>query len=237
MTPSWRRLWVRGRRLPFDPWKAAVAVLLVGAVVVVLGWVLLSSRLLVVRQIQVAGEDRVARAQVVRAAQVRLGTPLAHIEGGAVERRVEGIRQVESARVQRKWPSTLRITVAERTPVAAVRDGSAYQLVDRFGVTVTTVERRPPDMPLADLATPAPGDPSTRAALAVVDALPEALLNKVSAVAAPSPTEVTLRLGGRRTVLWGGPERSAEKAQTLAVLMKRDARVYDVSSPEVATTR
>ncbi|MQA83518.1 MAG: FtsQ-type POTRA domain-containing protein [Streptosporangiales bacterium] len=237
MSPSWRRLWVGGRRLPFDPWKAVVVALLVGAVVVVVGWVLLSSRLLVVRQIQVAGEHRVAGAELVEAAQVRLGTPLIHVEPGAVERRVEGIRQVESARVERRWPSTLRITVAERTPVAAARDGSGYQLVDRFGVVVTSARRRPSGMPLVDIDNLSATDPSTRAALAVVDALPGAVLRKVSVVSAPSPTEVNLRLKDGRHVEWGSPERSAEKARTLAILMKRDAQVYDVSSPEVATTQ
>lgn len=235
MTPTWRRLWVRGRRLPFDPWKAAVAVLVVAAVVVVLGWVLLSSRLLVVRQIQVAGEHRVARAQVVEAAQVPLGAPLARIELGGVERRVELIQQVESARAEREWPSTLRVTIIERTPVAAVREGSTYQLVDRFGVVVTEARRRPSDMPLVDDVDAR--DPSTQAALTVVDTLPAALLRKVKVVEAPGPTEVTLQLRGGRTVVWGGPERSAEKARTLAALLKRDAKVYDVSSPEVATTR
>lgn len=235
--PSWRRLWIRGRRLPFDPWKAALAVLLAGAVVVVLGWVLLGSRLLVIRQIQVSGAALVAHAEVVEAAGVRLGAPLARVDPSVVEQRVERIRQVESARVERGWPSTLRIDVTERTPIAVDRVNSAYNLLDRFGVTVGAASRRPDGMPLLELENPDPEDPATRAALAVVDALPRDLEDTIAKITASQPTEVTLHLKGGAIVIWGGPQRSAQKARTLAALMKRDAAVYDLSSPGVATTR
>lgn len=233
---SWRRLWVRGRRLPFDPWKAALAVLLAGAVVAVLGWVLLGSRLLVVRQVQVAGQQAVPRAEIVETAAVPLGAPLIQVEPGAVARRVAGIRQVESARVERRWPSTLHIAVTERRPIAAEPAGSGYRLLDRFGVVVATVGQRPRGMPLVELADGGKG-PAARAALAVVDALPDNLEKRTSKVTASDPTDVTLHLADGATVVWGGPERSADKARTLIVLLRRDADVYDVSSPEVATTR
>lgn len=228
---------VRGRRLRFDPWKVALAVVLTAAVLVVLGWVLLGSRLLVVRQVQVTGERLVAGTQVVAASGVRLGAPLVKVDRAAVARRVEAIRQVESARVERRWPSTLRIAVTERTPVAAHRRDTGYDLLDRAGVVVTTVDRRPRSLPLVELANPGPEDASTRAALAVVGSLPHTLVAKIAKVTASRPTEVTVHLRDGAVAVWGGPEKSAAKARTLLVLMKRDADVYDVSSPEVATTR
>lgn len=239
--PSWRRLWVWGRRLPFDPWKAGLAFLLAGAVVVVLGWVVLGSRLLVVREFDVAGELHVvADRQVVEAADVGVGTPLARLDADAVERRVQGIRQVEAARVKRVWPSTVRIHVTERTPVAASRTDSGYHLLDRFGVRVTTVSRAPGDVPLVEFdgtGGPASADSAARAALAVADALPRALTDKVAKVVAADAHDVALRLENGGTVEWGDPRRSAEKARTLEALLQRDAEVYDVSAPGVATTR
>lgn len=247
MTPSWRRLWVRGRRLPFDPWKAVLAVVLAVAVVVVLGWTVLGSRLLVVRNIEVVGERLVNREEVVAAAGIRLGTPLMRVDRRAVQRRVGHIRQVLAARVERAWPSTLRIRVTERSPVAAVDTGSGYALVDRVGVVVTVVPERPEELPMVEdpglsetpVASAGPvRDPAVRAALAVAEALPADLAERVTAISADTPSDVTLGLRSGDTVVWGTAARSPEKARTLLTLLSQGTDgvdTYDVSSPGVAT--
>ena len=79
-------------------------------------------------------------------------------------------------------------------------------------------------------------DPVARAALAVIRGLPIVLSGRVAEVHADTPTSVTLSLTDGRTVLWGGPERTARKARILrALLMQRRGDRYDVSSPDVAT--
>ncbi|WP_081639985.1 cell division protein FtsQ/DivIB [Actinomadura flavalba] len=222
-------------------WKALFVTLLVCAVLGASGWVLLGSRLLVVRHVEVSGTELAPRDRVVAAAGVRLGVPMVRLGTGDVRARVERLAQVESARVERSWPATIRIRVRERVPIAAVaRNGRHFQL-DKGGVTVLDGVERPAALPLLTVAAPGPSDPSTLAALRVVRDLPAPLRGTVAEVAAPSPEAVSLRLRDGVTIVWGSPDRSAEKARLAAALLRSAGadgpRTVDVSSPDVVTTR
>jgi cell division protein FtsQ len=71
----------------------------------------------------------------------------------------------------------------------------------------------------------------------VLRALPAALLSTVTLVEASSEDSVQLVLASGARVVWGSPDRSADKARILATLVRHKAHVYDVSSPSVVTTR
>jgi hypothetical protein len=51
-----------------------------------------------------------------------------------------------------------------------------------------------------------------------------------------SPREVTLRLAGGVTVLWGAADHAQAKAEELALLLPTHASYYDVSAPGTAVT-
>ena len=88
-----------------------------------LGLILYFTPVMSARSIIVTGIGAVTRDEVLDVAQVRLGTPLLQINTDGVADRVAAIRRVASARVQRQYPSALRITVVERVPVV-VKDSS-----------------------------------------------------------------------------------------------------------------
>src|SRR6266568_4547861 len=125
------RSW-RGRH---DPWKSAFFGLAAAALVAGVAWALLGSSFLVVRSVRVTG-SAVPRARALGAAGVRLGTPLIRIDTGAVARRVERIRQVQSATVTRSWPDAIVIWTKRRTAVFAVPAHRGYDLVDSYGVVL-----------------------------------------------------------------------------------------------------
>ncbi|MFC4907921.1 cell division protein FtsQ/DivIB [Actinomadura gamaensis] len=204
------------------------------------GWVLLGSKLLVVRHVEVSGSRLAPRDRVEAAAGISLGSPMARLDLGVIRGRVERLREVASAKVERRWPGTVRIEVTERTPRAVVsRDGRFYQL-DASGVTVTDGPARPAGLPLLTVAAPGPSDPSSLAALRVVEALPASLRQKLAEVSAASPEAVTLRLSDGLTLVWGSAERTSEKLRLVDALRRsaagRAANTIDVSSPEVVTT-
>ncbi|WP_131741712.1 cell division protein FtsQ/DivIB [Actinomadura roseirufa] len=222
-------------------WKAAFVTLLILGVLGAVAWVLLGSRLLVVRHVEVAGTRLATPDRVAAAAGIRLGMPMVRLDAGEVRARVEGLREVESARIERRWPATVRIVVRERVPVAVLGRGGRYLRLDRYGVTVADGAARPGGLPGLVVASPGPSDPATLAALRVLTGLPERLRSRLVDVAATGPNEVTLHLSGGPTVVWGGVERTGEKVRLLEALRRtaagRSARAIDVSSPEVVTTR
>ncbi|MFI0349642.1 cell division protein FtsQ/DivIB [Actinomadura sp. 9N407] len=222
-------------------WKAVCVALLVIGVLGTVAWVLLGSRLLVVRSVEVTGTELAPRDRIVATAGIRLGLPMVRLGTGSVEARLERLREVESATVERQWPATVRIVVRERVPVVAVERAGRYHQLDRYGVTVTDGPSRPPALPTLSAASPGPTDASTLAALKVIGELPGGLRTRLHGVEASSPDTVTLRLRDGLTVVWGAAGRSAEKVRLIDALRAspagRDARTIDVSSPEFVTTR
>jgi cell division protein FtsQ len=222
------------------------------AIVAGVAWTLLGSRLLVVRSVQVTGTGaQVSRAQVLAAARVPAGVPLIRVNTAAVAQRVDGIREVQSTHVSRSWPSTVVISVQLRTPVFAVAVQGGYALVDAYGVDVRDSARRPPRLPLLQLAAGAAGTfggagtfgaaglslrPVASAGAAVLRELPPRVARRVAVVSAPTPSEVSLQLANGVVIVWGDSSRAAEKARELTLLMRTHARRYDVSAPGTAVT-
>ncbi len=236
----------RGRRAdePKPPPRGAVRglrVLLVSMLMALImagvGLVLYFTPLMSVRDIEVIGIDAVTREEVLDAAQVQPGTPLLQVDTGEVADRVAMIRRVASTRVQRQYPSVLRIVVVERVPVVVKDFPDGPHLFDSDGVDFATAPP-PPTLPYLDVdGDPGPTDPATMAALEVMTALAPEVADQVSRVAAPSVASITLTLADGRVVVWGGADRTAEKAQKLAALLTRPGHVYDVSSPDLPTVK
>ena len=220
---------VRGLRM-------VVAALLMIVVAVGLGLILYFTPLMSARNVLVIGTGAVTQQDVLAAARVRLGTPLLQINTDDVADRVATIRQVASARVQREYPSTLRITIAERVPVAVKDFPDGPHLFDRDGVDFATGPP-PPALPYLDVDNPGPADPSTKAALEVSTSLRPEVASQVGRVAAPSVASITLTLTDGRVVVWGTNDRTDEKAEKLGALLTQPGRTYDVSSPDLPTVK
>lgn len=207
-----------------------------GVVSVALALVLYFTPAMSARSVVVTGVGAVTQEEVLGVAAVRLGTPLLQIDTGEVADRVAGIRRVASARVQREYPSTLRIAIVERIPVVVKDFPDGPHLYDRDGVDFATAPP-PPGLPYIDVDIPGPSDPPTKAALEVMTALRPEVVAQVSRVAAPSVSSITLTLTDGRTVVWGTTDRTGEKAEKLAALLTQPGRVYDVSSPDLPTVK
>jgi cell division protein FtsQ len=227
---------------PRTPWRAAFFTIAIVAIVAGVGWALLGSRFLVVRSIQVTGTHLVPRSEVLAAAAIPAGLPLIRVNTAAAAHRIAQITQIESAHVSRAWPDGVTISVHERIPVLAVASGGGYELIDKFGVPVEQVTRPPagmPDLTMPGSAEPAAslrGSPAVYAAASVLRELPASLTGQVTQVTAPDAADVSLTLANGDTIVWGGPDRAAEKAKELTVLMQTHARSYDVSAPGSAMT-
>jgi len=205
------------------------------------GWVLFGSPLLAVRSVTVSGTHLVPRSEVLAASGLVPGTPLIRVNTARAAARIEKISQVSSAQVTRSWPNRLVIVVRERTPALVLPAyGGGYDIADADGVVLKRVTRRPADLPFYPTVAPEGalrGDPDLAAAVAVLSELPAQLRRSVISVIAPNPDQVTLRLAGRITVLWGDTGRAAAKARALAVLMRAHLHYYDVSAPGSVAAR
>ncbi|HEV7204413.1 MAG TPA: FtsQ-type POTRA domain-containing protein [Jatrophihabitans sp.] len=213
-----------------------VLVAVVGAALA-LTWVVAFSSLLGVHSVRVVGVRTLTSAQVERAAAIESGTPLARLDTAAVAGRVEKLADVASAEVDTSYPTTVVITVHERTPVGFVRLAGKDMLVDRTGDQYRTVPGAPPELPR--FVVPAGTDSRTTggAVATVAGALSAALRTRIASIEALDPTAITLVLRDGGVVRWGSADRSADKARLLPVLLRQTASQYDVSDPDQPFTR
>ncbi|GAC1440396.1 MAG: FtsQ-type POTRA domain-containing protein [Mycobacteriales bacterium] len=204
---------------------------------VLIGWLVLASPLLSVRNVAVSGTSRLTAAQVRSAADVVRGTPLARVDAAAVVRRIEALPAVADVYVTRSWPSTLRLRVVERVPLAGVVTSAGVTLVDATGTPFASQPALPAGVVRLQLARLGSDDATTRAALAVLSELPPPMRARVRIVRAVSPASVTLVLSDGRRILWGGVGDATLKAQAAEALLRLPGTFFDVSRPGVVTRR
>ncbi|WP_457949523.1 cell division protein FtsQ/DivIB [Pseudarthrobacter sp. alpha12b] len=221
--------------------------LAVGTVLVLVAGLLAAavySPVLALQTIAVTGTRFVTPAQVQAALEPLRGKPLPQISDDDVRGLLGSLVQVKSVSVEARPPSTLAVAVHERVPVALVKQGEQYQLVDVDGVQLaTTDDPASASLPVSDGGAGAIGQDLFRATAAVLGALPADVLAKLSNASAQSVDAVELKLVDGQTIVWGNASEKELKAKVLAALLKAPAdpknpvRVYDVSVPRHPVTR
>jgi cell division protein FtsQ len=228
-----RRQW-RRRLIALRPVAIVAGVLAVASLV---GYAFYFSSWLAARDVAVSGETSLTAKQVIAAAQVDLGTPLARLDLSAIETRVAALPAVADVSVHRSWPHTVSIEVTERTPLAAVMRDGAWWVMDDEGVVFRRTPERDASLPVVQAGAGA-GDDALAEAAKVVAALPASVLADVKRLTAHTRDSIELRLKNHSLVRWGSADDTARKAQVLGVLLENvKASVYDVSVPEQPTTR
>jgi cell division protein FtsQ len=203
-------------------------------------WTVAGSPLADVDRVRVVGAEHTPAAEVARATAVRRGTPMVKVDEGRAARRVEGLPWVATAEVDREWPSTVVVTVTERTPTAVTRTHAGeWALVDAAGRVLGVVAEAPPGLAVLEGLPPAAEPGATldggAAPLTVVAALTPELRARVRAVVTVAGEQVELRLTPRGTVRLGRPTDLAAKLRALervlAQVDTRDLAVLDVRLP------
>jgi cell division protein FtsQ len=200
--------------------------------------------------VRVEGTRAVTEAEVVTASQVRLGEPYLGLDLAAIRTRVAALPRVATVRVARDYPSSLRITVSERPPVASVSSGSVFWLVAADGTVLDAAGRRPAELPyvaavpLPDGIRPGsrlpPGNELANALTALGGMAPQ-LKRQVTGVNARSVDSLEFTLKDGTRVLYGlAVDQPAKDAAVLLVrrTLKREGREaqrIDVRNPSAPT--
>lgn len=219
---QWTRRWLAWRRV-------LVALVVTGATAGAV-WAVYFSTLFAVSGVDVVGVDVLDPAEVRRTAAVEVGRPLATVPLDAVAARVEGLAPVKVVDVSRAWPDTVRVEVVEREAVAVVVRDDVVRGLDDDGVLFRTYPTQPEGLPVVRVSAGTRTEALAEAA-EVVDALPVGIAARVDHLAVDTVDSISLQLHNGRTVFWGSADASQTKAEVLEVLLRRKARVYDVSVP------
>jgi cell division protein FtsQ len=199
------------------------------------------SPLFAVEQIRIVGSETLDTLALEAALSDQMGTPLPLVDESAVKAVLVTFPIVESYTLEARPPHVLVVRIVERTPIGLIQTRAGYTLVDAAGVALSTTETPAPGRPVVTVAG-GTGSAAFESVGLVMRSLPDPIRDQVTAVAASTPDDVTLTLGGSNAqVVWGSAEDSAMKALVLeqAMIARPPASVlvYDVSSPSAIVVR
>lgn len=213
-----------------------LALIVVGGLVAVAYF----SPLLSARDVSVTGAAHAPAEEVAKVVEPLKGKPLLQIRPAQRAQYAAAVTAVspwiDSATVTVSYPSTLVVNVVEREAVAYA-DRAGVALVDAKGVPFIKVGEPPILTPKLIVENPGADDPNTRAAIAVLQSLPEDIRGQVVEIGADSPANVRFVLRDKRVVYWGDASRADAKAAALKAVLTRPGREYTVIDPDVPTTR
>ncbi|MCR9073726.1 MAG: FtsQ-type POTRA domain-containing protein [Alphaproteobacteria bacterium] len=203
------------RHRPASPWRGTA--LRIGAVAAVvaatggaLGWAVQSGEFarawqtatqatlqltadagLRVDDVLVVGREQTAPGALLEKVDVERGMPILGIDLTDMRDRVASLPWVKEARIERRLPDTLHVTLVERRPMALWQRGRDFTLVDQDGVSIENQDvRRFHNLPIV-IGEEAPQ--RAAAALAMLSSEPE-LANRVRALTWVSGRRWTIRL-------------------------------------------
>ncbi len=231
----------RGRRLKRN---ILIAVATAAALIAGLLAAAIFSPVLAVGTISVSGTRLLTTDQVQTALEPLRGRPLPQVSDDEVGRLLEPLVQIKSVSTEARPPSELVVKVQERVPVALVKQGEEYQLVDVDGVKLATkADPASVSLPVIDGGAGTIGKDLFQATAAVLGALPPEVLARLSNASAQSVDAVELKLVDGQTIVWGNAGEKELKAKVLEALLKvpkdpkNPVNVYDVSVPRHPVTR
>lgn len=207
---------------------AAVVLVLTASVLTV--WF---SPLLSVREVRVSGLDLIEQDEVLAVLGEVEGTPLLRMDTTAAANRIAGIARVGKVRVRTDYPSTLRVEVTERVPVAFVDTGDGPHLIDVEGIDFAAQEP-PMFTPRLD-PDPQAGPEELRSALAVLAELPPVVADQLESIGVDARGHLEFRLREDRVLRWGAPSQTGLKGEVAQAVLTQPGRVYDVTVPSLPT--
>ena len=202
--------------------RLRAGVLIVAALALVFGGgTVLRSYVLVVRKVFVTGTSSTPADTIQSAVNSVAGRSMVDVSLVDLRKQFEQSPWVKSVDVTRDWPSTIRVDVLERRPVAYFRgsDDHGY-VVDDAGLVLVLTDGAPVGLMevTGNLEPVAPGQPAAdtvRAGAVVANALPAPLRPLVAAIDSKA-TGVALRMAGTKgQILLGGTDDLATKLITV----------------------
>ena len=166
--------------------------------------------------IDVVGTDALTADQIRTASGIDKGDQMVAVDLSAVRTRLRAEPMVAAASVTREWPATVRIELAEETPLLRVRAGEVEHIVSRTGSVLPDDLDVAGALPRLDVTEALPADIDWEAAGEVPEALtgvlvvharmPDALRVPLSDGRLDRDGDLSFRLDEQATVRFGPVE-------------------------------
>jgi len=192
-------------------------------------WLVGFSSALALQTVEIKGAALASREAILAAAEIPIGRPMILIRSTDVSSRIlSAVPEVATVDVNRHWPNRIVLQITERQIVFQVVIHRGYGWVSSDGVVFHT-SSQPAEVVIA--AVSINDGPLLRDVASVIEALPEWLSHQVEAISAATKDSITLKLTGKRQVVWGSADETELKLQVIEQLIDLPGQIYDISAP------
>lgn len=205
-------------------------------IILVAGFILVSSPLFEIKSITVEGNLRLQAEEIRSASGLAPGTNIFQAQTGEARDRLEALPAIREAQLVREFPSTVRIIVVERVPVALVNIQGEFWEVDVEGVPVGKKGKGWDGLPV--ITGVQYGNPNLQRTLEAVGRLPDEVVAGLSEVWFGNDLRFILYTFDGIEIRLGQAERLEQKGGLLLEVLPlvRDAgrkvEYIDLSEPE-----
>lgn len=203
-----------------------LGIALIAAIAALGAWALYNSHLFDIKEIEVRGNVRLAKDDIVDLSGVKKGQSLLKISTGEVVDRVHKSPWVRSVRVTRRPPKTIEIEVAERQPFAVIAARGRLYYIDDQGWVIDAVEEgggsslpRIVDLPLEVKIGRKIETDSLSNAISCLKSLDQDLRNQIASVSVPSSDRLLLYTKDGVEILYGRAEDVEKKNQVIKAIL------------------
>lgn len=211
--------------------SVALAVVVIGVV----GAIMPFTPMMPVHGINVDGTQNLSTGEVQDLTGIEPETPMGRVDVQGAAQRVAGNPWVSSVTVKRDWPSAIDVVVDEHKPVAFVTEDDGAHLIDDEGKDFIIAE---PPAGAMELVGPGIGDEEgKRHAVEIAASISEKARGEVESLEARGPYEYVLHVAGGRQVTWGAAEDNINKALALETVLQLEGTEFNISNPELVTSR
>lgn len=186
--------------------------------------------LMSVDDIAVEGAVNLPEEEVRDLAGISTGTPLGKVDARGAAQSIASNPWIDSATVSRDWPNGIDVAVTEHEPVAWVDIDGQPHLIDREGNDFIVA---PPPPGAVEIRT----DGEFADAVQVASSISDVARPRVRAIEADGEYGYKLLLDDDRVVRWGAPVDNANKALALETVLQMEGREFNISNPELVTSR
>ena len=185
-----------------------------------------------VDDVNVEGAVNLPAEEVTSLSGVETGTPMGRVDVRRAAQDVATNPWVDSVTVKRNWPNAVDVTVVEHTPVAWIDQGGEPHLINSEGKDFVVAQPPVGAVQLVDI-----GEEQLPKAVEVASAITDVARAQVRELTRDGDHSFVLKLDGDRTVTWGASEDNRNKALALETVLQLDGKTFNISNPELVTSR
>lgn len=185
-----------------------------------------------VDDVNIEGAVNLPAEEVKSLSGVEVGTPMGRVDVHRAAQDVAANPWVDSVTVKRRWPDAVDVTVQEHTPVAWIDQGGEPHLINSEGKDFVVAQP-----PLGAVQLVGINEEQLPKAVEVASAITDTARPQVRELTRDGDHSFVLKLDGDRTVTWGSSEDNQNKALALETVLQLDGKTFNISNPELVTSR